>query len=81
MGQEAVEPGVDMFYRFAVPKYPVPEQAVAALAAMINHGQWRERSAQGLQTFEVFQRVRGEGCVAIGDAEAREITYMRLVLD
>jgi acetyl coenzyme A synthetase (ADP forming)-like protein len=81
MGRETVEPGVQVLNRYAVPNYPVPERAVAALAAMMKHRRWRERPPLVLETFEVeqdqarsvFQRVRAEGRVAIGDAEAREI--------
>jgi acetyl coenzyme A synthetase (ADP forming)-like protein len=81
MGRETVEPGVQVLNRYAVPNYPVPERAVAALAAMIKHRRWRERPPVAPETFEVeqdrvrsvFQRVRGEGRVAIGDAEARDI--------
>jgi acyl-CoA synthetase (NDP forming) len=64
-----------------VPNYPVPERAVAAMAAMMHHRRWRERPPQKLETFDadharvrtVFQEVRAEARVAIGDAEAREI--------
>jgi acetyltransferase len=66
---------------YRVPNYPVPERAVAALAAMMHHRRWRERPPVEIETFEVdrervqgiFDRVRAEGRVAIGDAEAREI--------
>ena len=81
MGREMVEPGIQVLNRYAVPNYPVPERAVAALAAMMKHRRWRERPPVALETFEVepdrvrsvLQRVRAEGRVAIGDAEAREI--------
>jgi acetyl coenzyme A synthetase (ADP forming)-like protein len=81
MGRGTVEPGIQVLNRYAVPNYPVPERAVAAMAAMMHHRRWRERPPQKLETFDadharvraVFQEVRAEGRVAIGDAEAREI--------
>ncbi len=81
MGQETVEPGVGVLNRQGVPNYPVPERAVAAMAAMMKHRRWCERPPVKLETFEidrervrkVFEQVRAEGRVGIGDAEAREI--------
>lgn len=81
MGRQTVEPGVRVLNRYGVPNYPVPERAVAAMAAMMHHRRWRERPPQALENFavdrdrvrEIFGRVRGEGRLAIGDAEAREI--------
>ncbi len=81
MGRETVEPGVQVLNQYAVPNYPVPERAVAAMATMMKHKRWRERPPLKLEAFEVdqdqvravFERVRAEGRVAIGDAEAREI--------
>ena len=81
MGRGAVEPGVRVLNRYAVPNYPVPERAVAAMAAMMRQRRWRERQALELESFkvdqsrvrELFRQVRAEGRVAIGDAEAREI--------
>jgi acetyl coenzyme A synthetase (ADP forming)-like protein len=81
MGRGTVEPGIQVLNRYAVPNYPVPERAVAAMAAMMHHRRWRERPPQKLETFDadharvrtVFQEVRAEARVAIGDAEAREI--------
>jgi acetyltransferase len=72
---------VRLLNRYRVPNYPVPERAVAALAAMMTHRRWRERPSLEIETFEVDQgrvrkvieRVRSERRVAIGDAEAREI--------
>jgi acetyltransferase len=81
MGEETVAPGVDILNQYGVPNYPVPERAVAAMAAMSAHRRWRERPALSLETFEVdrervqgiFEAVKAQGRVAIGDAEAREI--------
>ncbi len=81
MGRETVGPGIQVLNRYGVPNYPVPERAVAAMAAMMRHRRWREQPPLALETFEVdqeqvreiFGRVRAEGRVTIGDAEAREI--------
>ncbi len=81
MGKETVEPGVRVLNDYAVPNYPVPERAVSALAAMNAHRHWRERPAPALESFEldrervhsIFQAIRNEGRLAMGDSEAREI--------
>jgi acetyl coenzyme A synthetase (ADP forming)-like protein len=81
MGRETVEPGIKLLNRYRVPNYPVPERAVAAMAAMMEHRRWRERSPRQPETFAVdrgrvraiLRQVRAEGRVAIGDVETREI--------
>ena len=81
MGQATVGPGVDILNEMKVPNYRVPERAVAALAAMSRYRQWREQPPLQVTRFdvdngkvrEVLDRVRQEGRVTIGDAEAREI--------
>jgi len=81
MGRQTVDPGIDVLNSYKVPNYPVPERAVAALAAMERHRRWCERPPLELESFEVdrprvqsvFDQVRSEGRVAIGDAEARNI--------
>ncbi len=81
MGRERVEPGVHILNRHRVPNYPVPERAVAALAAMMHHRRWRECPPPSIESWDVdqgraravFEQARAEGRVAIGDAEAREV--------
>jgi acetyl coenzyme A synthetase (ADP forming)-like protein len=81
MGSEAVKPGIELLNAYRVPNYPVPERAVAAMAAMMRHRHWRERPALSLETFavnrgrvrRVIKQVQAEGRVAIGDAEGREL--------
>lgn len=81
MGQDAVEPGVRTLNSYRVPNYPVPERAVAAMAAMLRHRRWRQQPPIELKSFEVdrdqarrvFQRVRAEGRIALGSLEGREI--------
>ncbi len=81
MGRERVEPGIRLLNRYGVPNYPVPERAVAALAALMHHRRWRERPPQVPESFDldhdrvrrVLADVRAEGRVMLGDAEAGEI--------
>lgn len=81
MGQQRIQTGIDVLNQYAVPNYRVPERAVAAMAAMVEHRRWRERPPLAVETFEadqarvraVFQQVRSEGRIAIGDVEAREV--------
>lgn len=81
MGREQVAPGVRILNEYRVPNYPVPERAVAALAAMMHHRRWRECPPLEIENWEVdrdrvravFDRARAEGRLAIGDAEAREV--------
>ncbi len=81
MGRETVEPGIQVLNRYRVPNYTVPERAVGAMAAMMGYRHWREQPPMKLRTFDVDQarvggilsRVRAEGRVSIGAAEAWEI--------
>jgi acetyl coenzyme A synthetase (ADP forming)-like protein len=81
MGRDVVGPGVRLLNQYRVPNYPVPERAVAAMAAMVSHRRWREQPAMDVESFAVdqnrvdtvFKKVQAEGRVGIGDAEAREI--------
>ena len=81
MGQTTVEPGIHTLNRYRVPNYPVPERAVATMAAMMAHRHWRERPPVEPESFDVdrervrsvFKRVRAERRLVIGDVEAREI--------
>ena len=81
MGRQTVEPGIAVLNHFRVPNYPVPERAMAAMAAMAYHRRWRERPPLDIQEFavdrqrvsEILGHVRAEGRVACGDIEGREI--------
>ena len=81
MGRETMGPGIDVLNRYAVPNYPVPERAVAALAAMAAHRRQRECPPVRLETFDVdrgrvrrlLQHVRDDGRVAMGEFEAHGI--------
>jgi len=81
MGDAAIKKGVEVMREYLVPNYQVPERAVAAIAAMWSYRGWlntpplqvEEFPADRARVAEVFARVRAEGRVTIGDAEARDI--------
>ncbi len=78
MGEARIEAGVDVLWQYGVPNYPFPERAAAALAAMSAYRREQERPVFEVQPCDVytarvrelFDRVRSEGRVSIGDAEA-----------
>jgi acetyl coenzyme A synthetase (ADP forming)-like protein len=81
MGEERVGPGIQILHQHNIPNYSFPERSVGALKAMADF--W-EQSQRPIPTFEefpvdrnrvkrVFRRVRREGRLTLGDAEAREI--------
>jgi len=81
MGEARIEAGVKVLRRYGVPNYPFPERAAAALAAMSVYRRERERPIFEVEPCvtciqpvrDLFDRVRAEGRVSIGDAEAREV--------
>jgi len=78
MGEARIEAGVDILWQYGVPNYPFPERAAAALAAMSEYRRERGRPIFEPEPCEVciplvrelFDRVRADGRVSIGDAEA-----------
>ena len=81
MGEQRVGPGIEILNKHNIPNFSFPERAVASLKAMADF--W-EQSQRPLPTYEeftvdrdrvkrVFKRVRREGRLTLGDAEAREI--------
>jgi acetyltransferase len=81
MGEAEVEKGIGVLTKRQVPNYPFPERAVSAIKAMADY---RDLKAQPLPDFEnltvdkgavsqVFQKVREDQRVTIGDFEARAI--------
>lgn len=81
MGEAAIATGVEVLRAYDVPNYQVPERAVSAIAAMWHHRIWlntpplavEELPADREKVAQVFARVRAEGRVTIGDAEARDV--------
>jgi acetyltransferase len=81
MGEARVKPGIDVLWDYGVPNYPFPERAAAALGAMREYRREKERRIFGVVPTIVdrepvealFKRVREEGRVSIGDAEAWEV--------
>ncbi len=81
MGDAAIKKGVEIMRSYGVPNYQVPERAVAAIAAMWRYRNWLNTPPLHVEEFPVdrekvkavFARVRSEGRVTIGDAEAREV--------
>jgi acetyl coenzyme A synthetase (ADP forming)-like protein len=81
MGEARIEVGVDVLWQYSVPNYSFPERAAAALAAMSAYRCEQERTLFEPESCEVsrppvkelFDRVRAEGRVSIGDSEAREV--------
>lgn len=81
MGDASIQKGVEVLRSYDVPNYQVPERAVAAIAAMWRYRRWLNTPPLTVEPLEVdrdkvaqlFARVRAEGRVTIGDAEAREV--------
>ncbi len=78
MGEARIEAGIRVLAQYGVPNYPFPERAAAALAAMCEYRRRREAPLSEPEPCvecvprvrELFDRVRAEGRVSIGDAEA-----------
>ncbi len=81
MGDQAIRKGVEVLRSYDVPNYQVPERAVAAIAAMWHYRNWLNTPKLNVEPLavdqekvrQVFARVRAEGRVTIGDAEARDV--------
>jgi acetate---CoA ligase (ADP-forming) len=81
MGEHRVEKGIEILNTHGVPNYPFPERAARALRAMADYCDICEKPDPQYSHFDVdresvrrlIDRVRTEGRVTIGDAEAREI--------
>jgi acetyltransferase len=81
MGEATIQGAVKVLTNHHVPNYLIPERAVKALKAMADHRRWQERPLPEFKTFDadrervakIFQQVRTEGRVKIGDADARAV--------
>jgi acetyltransferase len=81
MGEAKVDSGVDRLQKYQVPNYPFPERAALAFKAMSDYRQVLSRPKPEYVEFEVdrkttqqvFDKVREQGRLSIGDSEARQI--------
>jgi acetyltransferase len=81
MGEERVGPGIQILNKHSIPNYSFPERSVGALKAMADFWEQSHRPSPAYEEFSVdrnrvkrvFRRVRREGRLSLGDAEAREI--------
>jgi acetyl coenzyme A synthetase (ADP forming)-like protein len=81
MGEANIGQAVKILTKYRVPNYPVPERAVAAMVMMVRQYRWQQEPLPEIRRFnvdhkaveQIFARVRAEGRVTIGDAEARAI--------
>jgi acetyltransferase len=81
MGETMVVPGIERLERYGVPNYPFPENAALAYKAMSDYRQVRSRPAPEYAKFDVdlektrqvFDTVREDERLTIGDSEARQI--------
>jgi acetyl coenzyme A synthetase (ADP forming)-like protein len=81
MGEERVGPGIAILNKHRIPNYSFPERSVGALKAMADFWEQGQRPVPSYEEFSVdrnrvkrvFRRVRREGRLSLGDAEAREI--------
>lgn len=81
MGEANTLAGERILTAYKVPNYRVPERAVAALKAMADQREWQQVAMPEFEIFgadqdrvhRIFEKVRAEGRLQIGDAEARTI--------
>ena len=81
MGEARIHSGINILTAFGIPNYPFPERAANAFSAMSGYRSVKTRPNPEYLRFEVdqlsvrkvFNRVRLENRLTIGDAESREI--------
>ena len=81
MGEASLKKAQAIFAERRVPNYIMPERAVESLAAMVKQRLWQDKAAPPAEVMdldvqrvvEVFERVRSEGRLKMGDTEARDI--------
>ncbi|HAL61803.1 MAG TPA: acyl-CoA synthetase [Chloroflexi bacterium] len=81
MGGEMTEPGREVLRRYGIPNYNFPERAVKAMLAIYKRKEFLDRPPREIERFEVhspwaqevFEQVRSEGRLTVGDAEARRV--------
>lgn len=81
MGEEKAKAGEDVLASYDIPNYKFPEHAARALSAMRDYIVARDRPEADIVEYEadrdkvkaVFKKVRSEGRVSVGEAEARDV--------
>jgi len=81
MGAASIGPALAILNQRRIPNYAFPEQAVAALRALVHQHAWCTRPAGEHVSFAVdrervralFARVRAAGRIELGEIEAREV--------
>jgi acetate---CoA ligase (ADP-forming) len=81
MGEASIHNATRILTANSIPNYVMPERAVGALSVMTKQRRWQEEVAPPYESLdldthrvlEVFERVRRDGRLTIGDAEARTI--------
>jgi acetyltransferase len=81
MGEASIQNAVRTLTDHHVPNYIVPERAVGALAVMVKQQQWGKKPLPQFEHFdvdrdrvaEIFKKVKTEGRLTMGDAEARVV--------
>ncbi len=81
MGGKISQAGIEILREHGVPNYPFPERAVRAMLAMYQRRRFLDSPPREIERFEVqlqgvqevFQQVRSEGRLTVGDAEARRV--------
>lgn len=81
MGMASLKNAQTIFAENKVPNYIMPERAVEALSVMVRQRAWQEKPDPPLEVLdldvqrvlEIFEKVRAEGRLKMGDSEARAI--------
>jgi acetate---CoA ligase (ADP-forming) len=81
MGEASIYHAQRTLTEARIPNYVMPERAVSALSVMVRQREWQETPVPAYDTVDldtqrvlkVFERVRRDGRLSIGDVQAREI--------
>ena len=81
MGKASLKNAQTIFADNRVPDYVMPERAIEALSVMVKQRAWQEKPDPPLEVMdldvrrvvEIFEKVRAEGRLKMGDSEARAI--------
>ncbi len=81
VGEASLKEAYRIFSERSIPGYPTPERAAVVIKSMVQQAQWAKEPLPQFERFDVdrdkvariFEKVRAEGRVQIGDAESRDI--------